>query len=144
MRQLFALIGFVFVFSSPLVAGQTMPGPYRFEVLRVLDGDTFHARVPIWLGQDIVTKVRLLGIDTPEINGKCAAEKQLAQKARAFTQNWLAQDDLHLVNIRQGTFAGRVLATVQTMQGDSLSDALLMRKLAKPYRGRRATWCDTD
>jgi hypothetical protein len=49
-----------------------------------------------------------------------------------------------LVNIRQGTFAGRVLATVQTMQGDSLSNALLMQKLAKPYRGRRATWCDTD
>src|SRR5688500_17296733 len=39
---------------------------YPAEVLRVLDGDTFEARVQLWPGLAITTRVRLRGIDTPE------------------------------------------------------------------------------
>lgn len=118
-----------------------LPGPFAFEVLDVLDGDTFRARIPVWLDQHVVVKIRLRDIDTPEMNGKCAAEKTLAVEARAFAANWLAQDGLQLVNISYGTYAGRVLATTQTLQGATLSDALLAAGLAKPYHGRKANWC---
>ncbi|MGB1986736.1 MAG: thermonuclease family protein, partial [Parvibaculales bacterium] len=81
------------LFLSPLVsaaaAKQVLPGPFAFELLEVIDGDTFRARVDIWLGQSVTVKVRLKGVDTPEMNGKCAAEKKLARQAKAFAENWL-------------------------------------------------------
>jgi endonuclease YncB( thermonuclease family) len=133
------------LFLSPLMsaveAKQVLPGPFAFELVEVIDGDTFRARVDIWLGQSVTVKVRLQGVDTPEMNGKCAAEKKLARQAKAFAENWLKTNQAHLVNVHYGTYAGRVLATAQIKNGDSLSAALLAENLAKPYRGRRAQWC---
>ncbi len=136
------LLAFILI-SAPFAAraAQILPGPFRFDVLKVIDGDTFLARVPIWLDQTVTVKIRLSGIDTPEMKGQCPAETAGAEQARAFAVKWLQQDDLHLVNVRYGTFAGRVLATAQNAEGVSLSQALLEAKLAKPYRGRRAQWC---
>ena len=107
-------------------------------------GEELEGRGRCCMGEDCVDAVSLVVIEGPEVEGKGRGDEGLAQVARAVTQNWVARDDLQLVDIRQGTFAGRVLATVQNMQGDSLSNALLTEKLAKPYRGRRATWCDND
>ena len=122
-------------------AAQTLAGPFSFEVLQVIDGDTFRARVPIWLDQTVTVKIRLSGVDTPEMKGKCPAETARAKLARDFAIKWLQQDDLRLVNVRYGTYAGRVLATAQTADGVSLSQALLQAELAQPYRGRCAQWC---
>ena len=133
------------LFLSPLIsaveAKQILPGPFPFELVEVIDGDTFRARVDIWLGQSVTVKVRLKGVDTPEMNGKCAAEKKLARQAKDFAENWLRKNQVQLVNVHYGTYAGRVLATAQIKNGDSLSAALLAENLAKPYRGRRAKWC---
>ena len=133
------------LFLSPLIsaveAKQILPGPFPFELVEVIDGDTFRARVDIWLGQSVTVKVRLKGVDTPEMNGKCAAEKKLARQAKDFAENWLRKNQAQLVNVHYGTYAGRVLATAQIKNGDSLSAALLAENLAKPYRGRRAKWC---
>jgi endonuclease YncB( thermonuclease family) len=122
-------------------AKERLAGPFPFEVLEVIDGDTFRVRVRIWLGQTVDVKVRLKGVDTPEMLGQCAAEKELAQAAKKFAAKWLAENPAQLVGVHYGTYAGRVLARVQPMSGDSLSAALLSQKLAKPYRGRRASWC---
>ena len=133
------------LFLSPLMsaveAKQVLPGPFAFELVEVIDGDTFRARVDIWLGQSVTVKVRLKGVDTPEMNGKCAAEKKLARQAKAFAENWLRKNQAQLTNVHYGTYAGRVLATAQITNGTSLSAALLAQNLAKPYRGRRAQWC---
>lgn len=133
------------LFLSPLTsaaqAKEVLVGPVDFELVEVIDGDTFRARVKIWLGQTVTVKVRLKGIDTPEMRGKCAAEKKLAQQAKAFAEKWLKENQTQLVRVHYGTYAGRVLATVQMKDGDSLSAALLAESLAKPYRGRKAKWC---
>jgi len=42
-------------------------GGHPAEVLRVLDGDTFEARVKIWPGMEITTRVRLRGIAGNEV-----------------------------------------------------------------------------
>ena len=120
---------------------KVLDGPFAFEVLRVIDGDTFHARVTVWLGQTVDVKVRLKGVDTPEMNGKCAAEKKLAQQAKAFATRWLDARKAKLIGVQYGTYAGRVLATTMDESGDTLSAALLAQNLAKPYRGRKAKWC---
>jgi hypothetical protein len=38
---------------------------YRADVLRVIDGDTFEARIRIWSGFEITTRVRLRAIGAP-------------------------------------------------------------------------------
>jgi len=143
LRFGFSLFFLLVLIGVPLQgrAAQTLPGPFSFEVLQVIDGDTFRARVPIWLDQTVTVKIRLSGVDTPEMKGKCPAETARAKLARDFAVTWLQQDDLRLVNVRYGTYAGRVLATVQTAEGVTLSQALLQAELAQPYRGRRAQWC---
>ena len=120
---------------------KVLDGPFAFEVLRVIDGDTFHARVTVWQGQTVDFKVRLKGVDTPEMNGKCPAEKKLAQQAKAFATRWLDARKAKLIGVQYGTYAGRVLATTMDESGDTLSAALLAQNLAKPYRGRKAKWC---
>jgi endonuclease YncB( thermonuclease family) len=145
MRVSVICILFLLPVFSPVMsaaqAKQVLPGPFAFELVDVIDGDTFRARVDIWLGQSVTVKVRLKGVDTPEMNGKCAAEKKLARQAKAFAEKWLRDNQAHLTNVHYGTYAGRVLATVQIKGGASLSTALLSDKLAKPYKGRKAKWC---
>ena len=122
-------------------AKEVLKGPFPLEVLEVIDGDTFRARVTIWLGQKVDVKIRLKGVDTPEMNGKCDAEKKLARAAKKFADEWLTENPAQLINVHYGTYAGRVLATTETKNGGTLSAALLSEKLAKPYRGRKAKWC---
>jgi hypothetical protein len=61
---------------------------YSAEVLRVIDGDTFEARVRIWSGFEINTRVRLRAIDAPELYARCAREflkaKRHAPRCNAF------------------------------------------------------------
>lgn len=44
----------------------------------VIDGDTFAGAVTLGDGVDITVRVRIIDIDTPEINGKCETEIRAA------------------------------------------------------------------
>ena len=41
-------------------------GRHSVDVVRTIDGDTFEARVHLWPGLDMTTRVRLRGIDAAE------------------------------------------------------------------------------
>ncbi len=62
-------------------AVEVLSGPVPATVIEVMDGDTVKVRARIWLGQDLSTRVRLAGIDAPELNGGCARERALAERA---------------------------------------------------------------
>src|SRR6266702_1163320 len=51
------------------------------DVIRTIDGDTFEARVHLWPGRDMTTRVRLRGIDAPELKAACPQELQMAEAA---------------------------------------------------------------
>jgi endonuclease YncB( thermonuclease family) len=131
-------------------AADRLAGPLPAQVVSVLDGDTLEVRVHIWLGQDLNTRVRLAGIDAPELKGKCDRERILARRARAYLLARLDPVDagvgaamVRLHEVRYGKFAGRVLARVETWDGTDLGQALLAAGLARPYDGRRrASWCE--
>ena len=122
-------------------AAEVLPGPYPATSLSVYDGDTFNARVQIWLGQMVFTSIRINGMDTPEKRGKCPYEKALALQARDALQE-LLKGDVQLTDVRYGKWAGRVLATV-TADGVNVSDVLINMGLARPYDGgKRQSWCN--
>lgn len=60
----------------------TLRSGHPAEVVRVLDGDTFEARVRIWPGMDVTIKIRLRGIDAPELHARCDDERVKALAAR--------------------------------------------------------------
>lgn len=125
-------------------AREILAGPIRADVVRVHDGDTLVVRARIWLGQVVSTKVRLAGIDAPELRGRCARERRMARAARSFVVRKLAAGNVTLRDIRFGKYAGRVLARVITAEGEDLGRALVAAGLARPYRGgRRGGWCQS-
>ena len=113
------------------------------KVISVYDGDTF--RVDIDSLPPIVGKnmpIRLNGVDTPEIQGKCQYEKDLALKARDFVRNKLANaKEIKLTNLQRGKYF-RVVANV-ILDGVSLEQDLLENKLAYKYSGgSKSSWCN--
>ena len=61
------------------------------QVLHVIDGDTFEARVHLWQGLDITTRIRLRGVDAPELKARCFEESRMAQAARGALTALLAE-----------------------------------------------------
>lgn len=118
-------------------------GPVAATVVSVHDGDTFIADAHPWLGMTIRTAVRLFGIDTPELMGKCDSEKQKAQEARK-TLTELIGKDVILTNIIFDKYAGRVVAEVYNSKSDtkSISQILIEKGLGRSYDGgHKQGWC---
>lgn len=117
-------------------------GGHPAEVLRVLDGDTFEARVHVWPGMEITTKVRLRGIDAPEMRARCEDERVKALAARDALVRYLNEGNVGIARIGQDKYGGRVDADVSTAKTPDVSAALLERGFARRYGGgRRESWC---
>lgn len=124
---------------------EILPGPVPARVVAVIDGDTLVVRARIWLGQELETRVRLSGIDTPELAGGCARERALAEQARRLVAETVAGREVVLSEVRLGKYAGRVVAAVTTADGRDLGAILLAAGLARPYDGgARGQWCEAQ
>ncbi|MBT3175285.1 MAG: thermonuclease family protein [Lentimicrobiaceae bacterium] len=112
------------------------------KVISVYDGDTFRVNIdslPPIVGKNI--PIRVNGVDTPEIRGKCQYEKNLALKARDFVRGKLANaKEIKLTNLQRGKYF-RVVANV-LVDGVSLEQELLDNELAYEYSGgKKLSWC---
>lgn len=126
-------------FSADAVA-EPLEGPVPADVIRVIDGDTIRVRVRVWLDQTVDVSARLVGIDAPELNGAdCQAERTRGRRARDAAVT-MAGAALILRNIEHDKFAGRVVAEALSIDGVSLSDALLSQGHAVAY-GDDTAWC---
>jgi endonuclease YncB( thermonuclease family) len=124
-------------------AATAIRGAYAGDLLRVIDGDTFEARVHLWPGLDVTTRVRLRGIDAPEMEARCAVERNKAEAARDALASILAEGEITVLDVGIDKYGGRVLAAAATRRTPDVSAALLDKGLARAYAGgRRAGWCD--
>jgi len=115
---------------------------YPAEVVRVIDGDTFEARVRVWPGLDVDTKVRLRGIDAAELHARCAGELAQAQAARAALQSILAEGGVTISRVGIDKYGGRVDAAIATRSTADVSAAMLKGGFARAYEGgKRGSWC---
>jgi len=113
------------------------------EVFSIYDGDSFRANIkdyPPIVGEHMA--IRINGIDTPELRGKCEKEKQLARTAKQFTVKHLrAAKSITLKNIKRGKYF-RLIADVY-IDGSSLGDLLLQHGHAVKYTGKtKQEWCE--
>jgi endonuclease YncB( thermonuclease family) len=146
IRHIIVCALFLFCTLTPLaeasVRKEIIAGPIQGDVLQVLDGDTVAVRLHVWIGQDIETHVRINGIDTPEIHGKCEEERSLAQKARSELSGLVSDRKIELTNIRLEKYAGRVLADAKTEDGLDIGKHLISKGVARAYQGeKRKPWC---
>lgn len=112
------------------------------QVMYVIDGDTFEARVHLWQGLDITTRVRLRGVDAPELKARCLDESRMAQASRDALAAMLKEGDVTIFNVGPDKYNGRVVADVATRATPNVSAALIAAGHGRPYNGgRRAGWC---
>ncbi|MFQ5954980.1 MAG: thermonuclease family protein [Kiloniellales bacterium] len=124
---------------------QSLSGPIPARVVEVIDGDTLLVEARIWLDHVVTTGVRLAGVDAPELNGACPAERVAAEAARAYLGDRIADGspdgpvgaEVVLHEVRWGKYAGRVLARVTTAAGTDLAAALLTAGHVRRYAGGR-------
>lgn len=115
---------------------------HQVDVLYTVDGDTFGARVHLWPGLDMTTRVRLRGIDAPELKGQCADELKRAEAATEALRALLAEGSVAIYDIGPDKYQGRVVANVTTKRTPSVSAALLSGGFARAYDGgHRNGWC---
>jgi endonuclease YncB( thermonuclease family) len=128
--------------ASERVASAGFEGPVSADVVRVIDGDTFEGNAQIWLGETIAVRVRIAGIDAPELHARCDDEYRRAQAARNYLVERIAGQSVRLSDIRNDKYGGRVDARVADSTGN-VGDAMVAKGLARVYTGgRRSGWCD--
>jgi endonuclease YncB( thermonuclease family) len=116
---------------------------YPAEVIRVFDGDTFEARVQVWPGLEITTKVRLRGIDAPELRARCAEERALAESARGALSALLARGRVGIRQVKLDKYGGRVVAEASAGNTQDIAATLIAGGHARRYHGgRREGWCE--
>ena len=94
-------------------------------------------------GLAVTTRVRLRGIDAPELHAQCPQERSKAEAARTALGKILADGQIRVLHIGPDKYNGRIVADAATARTPDVSAALLRSGLARPYDGgRRANWCD--
>ena len=112
------------------------------DQIEVHDGDTLYLSIkeyPPIIGDHI--GIRVLGVDTPEIRGKCDYEKDLAQQAKTFTTNAINNaKKIELKKLDRDKYF-RILAELW-IDDKNFADMLITNKLAYAYFGEAKTpWC---
>ena len=113
------------------------------EVTSIYDADTFRVNIkgyPAIVGERV--PVRVLGVDAPELRGKCESEKIQAREAKQFTVQALrSAKTIELRNMQRGKYF-RILADVY-IDGKNLADSLIKAGHARVYDGgKRLGWCE--
>jgi len=96
----------IFITFSPQAKDKNFGSATVLEVTSTYDGDTFRANIegfPAVIGEHM--SIRINGIDTPELRGKCDKEKQLVRLAKHFAVERLrAARSTTLKNIKRGKY----------------------------------------
>jgi endonuclease YncB( thermonuclease family) len=105
--------------------------------IRVWDGDSLRLGLT-----SQAEAVRIFNIDAPEIDGACAEESELAQRAKTRLSEILDASRVEI--FRQGADRyGRTLAAVR-VDGADVGDQLVREGLARTWAGRREPWCPVE
>lgn len=105
--------------------------PFEKRHTCIVDGDTF------WLSGE---KMRLFGVDTPEMDGRCQKERDLSQAATGHLQLLLSSGIIAITRHGQDDF-GRTLVEVDTQAGP-VGPSLLARGVADRFGdGVYPNWC---
>ena len=115
------------------------------EVKRIVDGDTFIAKVLLADGIEVLSiSVRLRNVDTPELHGECDYEIMRAEMAKQRLSELIPVGSvIEITNVKNDKYPGRIDANVFDEHNRDVGLILIREKLGRPYSGdKRQSWCD--
>ena len=103
---------------------------YLAEMMYIVDGDTVDVLIDLGFGVKKKERVRLAGIDTPEMFSvkKDSEEYAKGEAARAFVVGWsqICSDLIIVKTVKEKGKYGRYIAEIYNREGDEcLNDALV-------------------
>lgn len=111
---------------------------YRAKILDVYDGDTFTVQIDLGLDVYTIQKIRLYGINTPEVRGD---EKVFGKEVRDYVKNLIEGKEVTMTtykNDKKGKY-GRYLAEIWFDKDgvgehkNNLAEHLLDKKYGKEF-----------
>lgn len=108
---------------------------YRCTLVRVIDGDTIDADIDLGFGVRYKERIRLYGIDAPEVRTRDLEEKRRGKLTSARLNTLLRQNNnqFFLRSITHGKY-GRCVGIIYLERGGkSINNMLIKEKLATPY-----------
>jgi micrococcal nuclease len=88
---------------------ETVMYEYKALLKRVVDGDTIDVYIDLGFSVTIERRLRLADVDTPELRAKDEAERERAQDAKKFVEEFIGNCPLLVVT--QKTKAGKERTT---------------------------------
>jgi micrococcal nuclease len=111
---------------------------YRARCINVVDGDTVDLIIDLGFRMSTTQRVRILGVDTPELHDTDPITRDKANQARTFTISKLLMNQTSALTIKteKSDSFGRWLAEVWYNEGGPrhLGDELLAKGLAVPFK----------
>lgn len=114
---------------------------YKATVKKVYDGDTLTVEVDLGFTLKMELKLRLVGINTPEIKCSDPREKKLGKEVRDYLRELILNKKIYVDSKKKGKY-GRYLADIYL--GDlHINQHLVDKGYAREYYGgRRKPWFD--
>lgn len=113
---------------------------YKAEVISVYDGDTITVMIDQGMKHFARVKVRMLGINTPEIRTKDLDEKERGYAAKEYLKSRIEGKTIIINTVKKGKF-GRWLGVFWLYEegmgelGESLNDEMIRMGHAVAYDG---------
>jgi micrococcal nuclease len=112
---------------------------YTYKVLkvnRVVDGDTVDVTLDLGFGVSIKQRLRVIGVNAPEPRSPDPEQREKAQAAKVFAEQWLIANGQMIVTTYKNDKYGRILGDFRREHhAESFSEALLASGHAVAYTG---------
>lgn len=102
---------------------------YNAEIIDVYDGDTMTFLVDLGFSITVKEKLRLAGINTPEVRGP---EKENGYKVRDYVKKLILGKKVKIRVYKKGKF-GRYIAEVILPDGKNLTKHLIEKNMGKEF-----------
>lgn len=108
-----------------------------FNVLKIYDGDTIQVK-----GLGLIFKIRLVGIDAPEIGYNGQQSQPFSRKAKTYLTTLLKNKNIRLKSYGTGGY-NRQLAEI-FYNNENINIKMIRAGLAEVYTGRRPKLLDSE
>ena len=106
---------------------------YRAQIVNVVDGDTVDAIIDLGFYTSAHQRLRLNGIDTPEMHSSDSSTRERAKLAKEYLAYRVLNREVTLESFGQEKY-GRFLAEIY-VNSESINKMLISLGHAKPYSG---------
>lgn len=116
---------------------------YNIYINQVIDGDTFLVTF-ILNGSPFSIKIRLMGVDTPELSSKNMLEKKSSLLIREYLKQKIEGKYGVTILKKWDKYGGRIVGSIMVDNID-ISMLLLSNKLGKSYEGcKKEEWTEEE